>query len=156
MAMLTKSTPALTSEYSISPSQALESDTALQAWEQELERHVSSGISKISSSEEASLDTIQEAHETTPEIDSVAKDSHQVSQRGGGTCTGQLVLDPHSSPADVVLMYQGLKTHLKAEIISVEHLRQGVILTCILQDLAMFLGVLPKLPKFNSWSFSLS
>ena len=156
MTTLTKSSPALTDRDSISPSRALESDTALQAWEQELERHVSSAIGRVSSPEEASLDTIQEAHETTPEIDSVAKGSHQVSQRGGGTCTGQLVLDPHSSPADVVLMYQGLKTHLKAEIFSVEHLKKGVTLTCSFQDMAMFLGVLPKLPRINEWSFNLS
>ncbi len=70
--------------------------------------------------------------------------------------TGKLVLDPHSDPADLVRMYQGLKTHLKAEIVSVEHLRQGVTLTCTVQDMLMFLGVLPKLPKINEWSFNLS
>ena len=146
MAMFTKSRPALTDEDSISASRALESDIAL----------LSSAIGEISSSEEASPETLQEAHETDPDIESTAQGAHHVNQPGGGTYSGQLVLDPHSDPADLVRMYQGLKTHLKAEIVSVEYLRQGVTVTCTLQDVVMFLGVLPKLPKINEWSFHLS
>ena len=53
-------------------------------------------------------------------------------------------------------MCEGLETHLKAEIVSVEHLKQGVTLKCTIQDLAAFLGALPNLPGIKQWSFNLN
>ena len=80
---------------------------------------------------------------------------HHVSQPDSETYVGQHELS-HSIPADLVRMYEGLKTHLEAEILSVDHLKQGVTVTCTLQDVAAFIGVLPKLAEINKWSFSLS
>ena len=66
----------------------------------------------------------------------------------------ELVLDPHSSPADLVRVCEGLEKHLNAEIISVEHHRQGITLRCSPQNLAEFLRLLPKLPKIIKWSLT--
>ena len=114
---------------------------------------------RISQTRVLSPETFLEALETDPDIEPLGgQDRHAVNQPGGGTCLGELVLDPHSVPVDLVWVLQVLKTHLTTHIVSVEHLKRGVTvtLTCTLDDMVTFLGMLPNLPRVDRWSFNLN
>ena len=103
-----------------------------------------------------SPETFQE--ETDPDIEPAAQDSHTVNQPSGGTCVGELVLDPRGGPADLIQVLQDLEKHLKAQIVSVEPRAKGftVTLTCAVQDMVTFLGMLPNLTVIKEWSFDLN
>ena len=106
-----------------------------------------------------SPETLQEALETDPDIEPAAQDSHTVNQPSGGTCVGELVLDPRCGPADLIQVLQDLEKLLTAQIVSVKHRAKGfftVTLTCAFQDMVTFLGILPNLTVIKEWSFDLN
>lgn len=73
---------------------------------------------------------------------------------GNFECLGELVVDEKADAAEMMTVYQTLKSAVKSDILYVNPSPKGISIFCVVADAASFMAALPKMPRVAGWVLS--